>query len=592
MKWLHGVLSLDGTLDSKGRERRTQFFIVVNVGWFSTVAYFLSTAAMQMNHPFLLVGSSLAVIGFSIAICAVLCRVHLTTRLVVGTLYLVTCGMFLWDLNSRTVSSSQWPLLVLIIDMLLVMQVPRIYSLGLVGFLVIWLVVLGVEESFRFGLFDLPGLPLQKGEFSREYFKEREYGCDVVPCPKPFPPSTLIPAVAVFVIDFIVTRGFAHEVLAEQASMERTINVVQEIAALLAGYDVESVARMLEEHRDELPQGMIVALRTLEENLRMYKAYLPQTCLHYDSGDDEASTEPTPTNPTLAVVIEAPAFVEACLSPLRSPGTRSGMSPLIGLSQARVTLLTLNIKSTLRLLEEDSATFTQLFSQVLLKMLQMTESYRGMVDVFVGDRVHCSFNASRQCANHATSALHVAAGTVGSSSETSQVNIGVASGTVMRGDMGCDLMRRFSMVGTLMRDVCGMERAGRILGCDVLCNRLCFSEAECEHDLRLIPCKVEVDTGCEPEVVAELLAKVEDADMATSDEWMYTVGGKKNWEDYNTVVRSYFRGDASPDDVLAASAKRKCSLHPLIVYPAAVKGDVLQLSMTLHSTGLSSCDDI
>ena len=55
--------------------------------------------------------------------------------------------------------------------------------------------------------------------------------------------------------------------------MKCTINTVQEIAMLLAGYDVEKVAE--EEHGGELPEGMTTALRKLEQNLRVYKAYLP-----------------------------------------------------------------------------------------------------------------------------------------------------------------------------------------------------------------------------------------------------------------------------------------------------------------------------
>ena len=167
-----------------------------------------------------------------------------------------------------------------------------------------------------------------------------------------------------------------------------------------------------------------------------------------------------------------------------------------------------------------------------------------MVDVFVGDRVHCSFNTSRQCANHATSALHTATMLL-QDSKPSQVNIGVATGKVLRGDMGCEVMRRFSMVGTLVRDVHGMERAERILGCDVLCNRMCFSEAECEHEMRLIPCKVEVSaTSDTPEVVAELLPDTAPS-MDTSIEWMYQIGKSKKWENYNTTVRKYLKGDVS-----------------------------------------------
>ena len=85
----------------------------------------------------------------------------------------------------------------------------------------------------------------------------------------------------------------------------------------------------------------------------------------------------------------------------------------------------------------------------------------------------------------------------------------------------------FNVVGTLVRDVHGMKRAGRILGCDVLCNRLCFSDAECEHDLRLLPCKVGVSATCaEHELVAELLLHDTPSD-SPAEEWMYTIGNSE-----------------------------------------------------------------
>ena len=57
--------------------------------------------------------------------------------------------------------------------------------------------------------------------------------------------------------------------------MERTINAVQEIASLLAKYDVEGVARMLAARGSELPEEMYETLQTMEQNLRRYKPYLP-----------------------------------------------------------------------------------------------------------------------------------------------------------------------------------------------------------------------------------------------------------------------------------------------------------------------------
>ena len=278
MKWMqciNGVLSLDGTLTGKEKEKRTRFFIFSSAALLFNLLACSSSLDSQMNHRTELTGSVLATLGLGTGVCVVLCRVPLTTPIVVGILYMLTSAMLLWDLNARALSQVQWPLLVLAVDMLLVMQVPTRYTLGLVCFLVIWLVVLAVEESFRFGLFDMSWMPPQQGEYGRHKHKDDRFSCEKLPCGHPFPSAALVPSLAVFVLDFIVTRGFAHEVLKEQASMEKTISTVQEIASLLAKYDVEGVARMLAARGSELPQEMYETLQTMEQNLRRYKPYLP-----------------------------------------------------------------------------------------------------------------------------------------------------------------------------------------------------------------------------------------------------------------------------------------------------------------------------
>ena len=572
MQCLNGVLSLDGTLSTKGKELRTQFFIFGCVGWLATIFSLVATfAAHKRNHIFF-GGSIVVLLGFSIAICAVLCRVPLSTRVVVGTLYVITSGMLMWDLSGRAVFRENWPLLVLIIDVLLVMQVPKVYSLGLVCVVVMWLILLGVEESFRFGLFELPGFPPLEGDYGRLYYIDQKYHCEMPPCPVPFPSSRLLIAVVVFSIDFIVTRGFARQVLTEQAAMEKTINTVQEIASLLAGYDVEKVAELLEEHEHELPEGMTVALRALEKNLRSYKAYLPQTCL-LGGEDSEVECSEQVAEQENTERASSSSFTSGSL-----PTSNVARHVALVLTSVKATLLTVNIKNTLHLVEQDSAHFSSFFTTLLLKTLKATQTHRGMVDVFVGDRVHCSFNTSRQCANHATSALH-AATMLFRGLKLSQVNIGVATGKVLRGDMGCEVMRRFSMVGTLVRDVHGMERAGRILGCDVLCNRMCFSDAECEHEMRLIPCKVEVSaTADTPEVVAELLPDNEQGSLAT-EEWMYQIGNNSEWENYNTTVRKYLKGDVSAAAVEEVAQGCPCERSPLNVHPSTVPGGVLSVAL-------------
>ena len=348
--------------------------------------------------------------------------------------------------------------------------------------------------------------------------------------------------------------------------MERTINAVQEIASLLAGYDVEQVAELLATHEHELPEGMTTALRRLEQNLRVYKAYLPKTCLPFAEDEDSCQQSDSFSLPRESSdTSNSSSFVKPNDTVLR----------VLGLASAEATLLTVNIKDTLRIVVEDHACFSELFTAVLSHALDATAARHGMVDVFVGDRIHCSFNVSRRCANHATSALHAATMLFRTSSNdlTAHFNIGIATGKVLRGDMGCEVMRRFSMVGALVRDVHLIERAGRVFGCDVLCNRICFSDAECEHDLRLIPCKVEVAQDCEAAVVAELVLAssntMECGDNVDKDEWMYVIGGAKRWDPYNTVVRGYLRGTATAEEVAAQAAKGDYSSTPVTVVAGA-----------------------
>ena len=275
MQRLNDALSLDGTLSRKERDKRTQLFAFAIISGVLMILGYLATIQLHVHHHIYRTGTMIGFSGCLLLVGAILYKVRLTTPRVVCLLYLIAVAIFLWDLGARAISNIQWPMFVLIIDMLLVMQVPARYSLGLVVVVFVWLVLLSVEESFRFGLFDIPGMAKQEGDHGRLYYKNLHFSCDSPPCPQSFPPTTLVPAVAVFVIDFVITRGFAHEVLKEQEAMERTINAVQEIASLLAKYDVEGVARMLAARGSELPEEMYETLQTMEQNLRRYKPYLP-----------------------------------------------------------------------------------------------------------------------------------------------------------------------------------------------------------------------------------------------------------------------------------------------------------------------------
>ena len=297
MGWLESVLSLDGTLDKNERKKRTLFllfmsvssvFFLVYMALFIYVSYSTELRGIAMGALFIEIVVTIYVM------IQVFCKRPLVERLVLWIGLSLSLTVFCIDLTARSISQTSWPALVLVVDFFLVMQVnDRIVSI-LVVTTICYLVVMAFEDVFRFGIFDLPGLIPQEGALGRKEHLRRMTDCSTPPCAVPanLAAENLLSSVVVFVLDFIATRGFARTLLKEQAAMERTISVVQEIASLLAKYDVEGVAEMLKVQRDELPEEMHATLRRMEENLRKYRPYLPAALFEEEGGVPSASVPP------------------------------------------------------------------------------------------------------------------------------------------------------------------------------------------------------------------------------------------------------------------------------------------------------------
>ena len=290
LRCLEPALTLDGQTSANERKKRTLFFLFFLVTGLFTSAFLV--ISLDYRAAISLAATINLLLICTACVCSVLLKIKIHDCTAAFAIFGVSLTIFCWDLNSRARLDNAWPLLVLCVDMLLVMELPARYSVGLVVFTCVWLLVLAAEESLRFGLFDLPGLTPQEGARGRKELIREISDCTSPPCPVPFPPPVLLTSLAVFVIDFLATRSFASQVLKEQAAMERTISVVQEIASLLAKYDVEGVAEMLKVQRDELPEEMHATLQRMEENLRKYRPYLPAALFEEEGGAPSASVPP------------------------------------------------------------------------------------------------------------------------------------------------------------------------------------------------------------------------------------------------------------------------------------------------------------
>ena len=235
------------------------------------------------------------------------------------------------------------------------------------------------------------------------------------------------------------------------------------------------------------------------------------------------------------------------------------------------TLLLVNVKETLCRLDKDAAAYSALFTEVLGDTLAAVERHRGMVDVFIADKVHCSFNTSKPCSLHSSAAVRAA-----KLLTHLPVNIGIATGSVFRGDMGCSVMRRFSLLGGLLTEVVAMQRNGRVLDVTVLTTTATFADAQYEHEMRLVPQHVVVCEGQDPVCTVEVLLSQQ---QAQEEEWLYTVGATvEMWADYNKGVRMFLEG-ADVEDAVRAAGSKGAELRGSITACRAVRcgGDVVRV---------------
>ena len=278
MRYLDNALTLGGTLNKEERRRRYLFFAIsVALLAVSGLGVGVHAGGVLTYWVACLIGTITSAAG----VILVLSGFKVTTMVIVTTAYIYGVTCLFADFAARSLHEAFWGALVLVVDFLLVMQVDAKYCVVLVSCTVVYLIVVWTEERWRWGMFNAPWLP--SAEERREEF-ERRFDCENQPCPHSSWQALITP-LQVFVTDFIATRGFAREVLKEQSSMESTIKAVQDIASLLAGYDVEGVAELLEAQRVQLPEEMHATLQTLEENLRKYRPYLPAALFEEDDSE-------------------------------------------------------------------------------------------------------------------------------------------------------------------------------------------------------------------------------------------------------------------------------------------------------------------
>eukprot|EP00659_Diplonema_papillatum_P016445 gene16445-25205_t len=473
--------------------------------------------------------------------------------LYVGSFFLVAMA---YDLKSGAeMGARDWPLFILVLDLLLVFDMGDRVTFAFLFAALLWLVVTGIEDVSRFGLYDLPLTPLPYAEREEVFCKAGGGRCDEMPCPvsravglTAFAEQTII-----FVFNFYFTRGFAGKVNREKSRMREAVAFAEEVARSLANFDLAAAESDIDRAMaaDDVPRPLVHALQSVLDNLKMYRPYLPQSCLPGIVADsDESST---------------------------TDASRTGREQRsAGLTVRKVALLVCNVIGSIPAVGVDTTAFQIAFQKHLSRTIAIVNERRGVIDVFLGDHIFSSFNASRPCPWYSASATKAACLTRYAARAEIAVNSAVATGRVTCGVCGCAEMKRYSMLGHLPIVCPAMERLGRQLGLSIVCDSRVRDDVWTFCSVRAVPKRVVLRKNGD-EVPLQLweirtdLAQDPRAGPA-AEEWMYQLDTEriKEWDAYNHLALLFVGGRTREALRSAAGARGPPELAALV---AEIAGD-------------------
>eukprot|EP01063_Lacrimia_lanifica_P018546 TRINITY_DN2544_c0_g5_i1.p1 TRINITY_DN2544_c0_g5~~TRINITY_DN2544_c0_g5_i1.p1 ORF type:complete len:648 (+),score=129.56 TRINITY_DN2544_c0_g5_i1:70-2013(+) len=457
-------------------------------------------------------------------------------------LSLTVCVMDLHRASSYQVRA--WPFFVVILDLMLVCNLPD-GSTRLTGLcMALWLVVTSVESGYRFGLYDLPGL-------APEDQRRRTTECASPPCPVASWKEGMMMTVLVFLLDFSITRGFAIEVGAKRAALEESVDVARLLAQHLAAYDLDAADRCLQ--AGKLPADMAAVFNDLLANLKTYRPFLPDSLF---PGDDEGkvSDEEEDAPPSSRASDRKESEGSSCASDLAEEQHASRVGRRVSLSVQRpvslepkeVTLLCVHPHHDPSSKSDTPPVYDAGFvgghTALLSAVFDAVKAHRGSLDYFHGERIYASFNAFGRAANHAVYAVSASSRVM----DANVVTAAVVTGTAHAGYLGTAAVRSPSIVGNLPVMLEQVLRCAVLVKEGVVCCRATAREARMQHPLRQLVHRCLLGFEASGTVLYALCEDLLNQSISNNgpQEWMYELGqnASAEWASYNAAAEAYSSG--------------------------------------------------
>ena len=525
------------TNDSPGQVKRKKLIIILSC---IVVAITLNSMSFSYGKKILVFVASLLFLILSVILLMLLVvlKKDLTDSLLELSSVIMLIGISLQDFEAAMLQiNPSWPLFVIVVDILLVCEAPMRATVGVVCWCCLHLVVISIESSYSFGLFDL-----EYQQYSQEHRREK-FDCGKLPCTTTviYSSMTLLTQFIVFLMDFFCTRGFAAAVLEEKNNILASVDAANAIATSLSRFDLEQATSLLEDA--DIPGGLRDALKQILCNLRTYRPYLPQSCIPVSYSSDESTATHESLRTSQSGSGDSTTIESLLLQPAASYRVRRKFECV------SASLLVANIRNSFAVLQYSQDSFNGLISDMISATSDVIVKHRGTLDLFLGDRVFANFGATRSHVNHPTSCTDAAMAITSLAdrvlgpyqkfaSNNLSMNIGMASGKLVCGDLGSENVMRFSVIGKLSLLVGVVERVASIKGIAILSEGGLYRAVKHTAEIRVHLQTVLYDDT--EHVLYELIPRV---DVGPA-EWMYQLEqvGVGKWDNFNKVATTLLKG--------------------------------------------------
>ena len=280
---------------------------------------------------------------------------------------------------------------------------------------------------------------------------------------------------------------------------------------------------------------------TMVANLVEYRNYMPQSVLVNESQDEEESLKSRKSHTTVASGGSSPTGSTGSMAQSSEVvQTQKAMLRVEGMKKKKVSLAHMNVASWHAFCKKHKdAEVLSAHGSVIEKILVAVQHNKGVCDTFAGDKILATFNAFALSTSHRVACVKAAHEAAAALSDVHKLSYGCATGEARVGNMGCNGMKKVSILGQCMSWVVVLERWNKERNLPGVIDRILSREVEGQVMVR-----------CEGAVLyvkhsekAEPVYAVKGLCSSTNEEWMYQLESSNPDALWNEVFEHIIKQD-------------------------------------------------